>query len=220
MSKNAIITTVISILLIGGFLFVTYSLTNKPQTSDFSNILSLNKTDHLKWSPEKKHILVEYSDMQCPACKTFHEAIKSQIESSASGSLDIQKNITFVYRFFPLYQIHPKAFDSAYAAEAADHQGKFFEMVDMLFARQNSWSKSGNPKNDFISYAKELGLDTEQYKKDMDSQVVKDKVDADLASGNKAEVNATPTFFLDGKKLDNVNSFEEFKQLLVETAKQ
>jgi protein-disulfide isomerase len=124
-----------------------------------------------------------------------------------------------VYRHFPLYNIHSNAQAAAYTAEAAGKQGKFFEMVDLLFAGQDEWSKKGNPEPYFLDLATKLKLDLAQYKEDVTSPEVKAKVTADAASGNEAGVSSTPSFYLDGQKLDTVKSFDEFMTLLEETGK-
>lgn len=204
MKNNTLIIIVISVITILGFLLLAYKLTSAPPVSVYPEINAIKPDDHLTWSPDKKNILIEYSDFQCPSCRSFHTLLK-QIEP---------KNVTFVYRHFPLPQ-HQNAALAAYAAEAAGNQGKFFEMANLLFDKQDDWSKLADPKDYFVRLASQLGLDPTRFKSDMDSQTVKNKVYKDLASGNTASVNATPTFFLNGKKLDNISSFEEFKKLLL-----
>lgn len=210
---NKIVIGLVSLIAIFGFLFIAYKLTNTPQSREYPVVNKVNSSDHIKWSSEKKNILVEYSDLQCPACKAFHELITNQIEASASGNTDITKKITFVYRHFPLVQ-HQYAEEAAYSAEAAGNQDKFFAMADILFKNQDTWAKSKDPKKEFETYAKELNLNIEKYKKEYESKEVKERVNADLLSGQQAKVNATPTFYLNGKKLDTVRSFDEFIQLL------
>lgn len=211
--NNKILLTIISVLLIFGFIFVAYKFTNAPQNTTFPQVSVIKADDHIKWSAGKKNILVEYSDLQCPACKSFQDFIRNEIESSRSTNYDVTKKVTFVYRHFPLPQ-HKFANDAAYATEAAGKQGKFFEMVDMIFDGQTSWEKKSSASQDFEKYAKDLKLDMEQFRKDRDSSEAKAKVRADLLSGQQAAVNATPTFFLNGKKLDNINSFDDFLKLL------
>ncbi len=213
--NNKILITVVSAIAIVGFLFVAYQLTNNGQSSSVvnPNVSVINATDHVEWSPDKKNILVEYADFQCPSCAEFHAFLK-QMEASGSADSKIIKNITFVERDFPLYQIHDKAYDSAYAAEAAGLQGKYFEMADLLFTNQQRWENDPNYKNTFVSFAKQLGLNVDQFQKDWNSKEVKDKVNNDLLSGQQAGVDATPTFYLNGKKL-SITSFDQFKTLLL-----
>lgn len=212
LNKNTIIITIISLIFIVGFLSLVYVTTSTPQKVEVvESAKTVQATDHIKWSPEKKQILVEYSDLQCPACKAYHDAIKAQIETSG-----IPKKITFVYRHFPLDQIHPNARGAAHAAEAAGKQNKFFEYADLLFAKQEEWGKEKNPREYFMNLAKELKLNEEQFAKDLDSQEVRQKVANDANLAVAARVNATPTFFLNGVKVD-VRSFDEFKTLLEKT---
>ena len=78
MQKNAVVVTIISLVAIFGFLFAVYSFSNKPGTQStvkYSEVSKIEKDDHVKWSPKKKSILVEYGDLQCPACKTFHQIL-------------------------------------------------------------------------------------------------------------------------------------------------
>jgi len=218
--KNTIIYTVVSILLIVGFLFAAYKFTgSSPKSTLFPEVSKIASDDHIKWSKEKKHILVEYSDIQCPACKNFHDYIVQDLETTRSGQIDVTKNITFVFRHFPLSDIHDHAQEAAWAAEAAGTQGKFFEYTNTLFDRQAEWEKLPDVKNHFISVAKELKLDTDKFTKDMDSNKVKNRVERDYKNGVKFQVNATPTFYLDGKKIDSIRSFEEFRKLLEDAAK-
>ncbi len=210
MNRNTIIITIVSLLAIFGFLGLIYVMTNKPATPTlYPQINVVKADDHTAWSPAKKNILVEYSDLQCPACRAYHEVIKSQIETDKS----ITGKITLVYRHFPL-NIHQHAKEAAYAAEAAGKQGKFFEYADYLFTNQDQWDNSNNVTQYFLSAAKDLKLDQTKFKTDMNSPEAKKKVDADAASGLSVGVDATPTFFLNGRKLDNIRSFDDFKNEL------
>ncbi|MDO9028403.1 MAG: DsbA family protein [Candidatus Roizmanbacteria bacterium] len=213
MNKNTILISFISILVTFVLLFGVYKLINQPVTTDFPQTKELKADDHIKWSPDKKNLLVEYSDFQCPACKNAHDILKT-IEASGSADFNITKKVTLVFRHFPLSQIHDKAYLAAYASEAAAKQGKFWEMTDLLFDNQNVWEKSNSPKEIFISYANQLKLDLEKFKKDIDSSEVKNKVDENLKEGEQMEINSTPIFFLNGQKLDKLKSFDELKTML------
>lgn len=212
MNKNTIIISIVSVLGTFLLLFGVYKLINQPVQTDFPQTKQLKLTDHVKWSTEKKNLLVEYSDLQCPSCKGAHDFLKN-IEASGSADFDITKKVTFAFRYFPLYQIHDKANISAYAAEAAGIQGKFWEMADLLFTNQQTWGTSNNPKDFFLNYAEELKLNVDQFKKDSDSAEVKNRVAEDLKEAEQMGVNSTPTFFLNGQKVV-VNSFDEFKKML------
>jgi len=213
MNKNTIIISVISVLGTFVLLFGVFKLINQPVQTDFPQVKQLKANDHIKWSPEKKNLLIEYSDFQCPACKNAHDILKT-IEASGSADFEITKKVTFIYRHFPLFQIHNKANVADYAAEAAGKQDKFWEMADLLFDNQQTWKESNNlQQKDFTNYAKELKLDIDRFKKDSDSTEVKNRVSEDLREAEQMGVNSTPTFFLNGQKV-NVNSFDELKQVL------
>lgn len=201
--QNKVLLTAISIAAIVGFLFIVYYFMNGSDNKSQTEAYTIKSSDHIKWDNRKKNILVEYSDFQCPACKVFHEKLK-KIEP---------KNITFVYRHYPLTQ-HTNALLAAYASEAAGRQNKFFAMADLLFGTQTDWANLQNPKDFFINLAKKLNLNLDQFKKDIDSTDVKNKVQEELLSGDRVGVQATPTFFLNGKKLE-FGSFDEFKKLLL-----
>jgi len=213
MDKKTLTISVISIFVTFLLLFGVYKLINQPVVTDFPQTRELKLTDHTKWSSDKKNLLIEYSDFQCPSCKGAHDFFKT-IEASESADFEITKKVTFVYRHFPLFQIHDKANVAAYAAEAAGIQGKFWEMTNLLFDNQQTWKESNNPqKEDFVNYAKELKLDIDKFKKDSDSNEVKNRVTEDLREAEQMGVSSTPTFFLNGQKVD-VNNFNEFKTLL------
>lgn len=200
---------IVSFVAFFGIIYLAYTFTNKPSDKLFPELTKTNQSDYTKWSPEKKNLLVEYSDFQCPACKSFAEYMMEEIEASGSANSSIMKKVTFVYRHFPLTQ-HAQAEPAAFAAEAAGKQGKFYEYADVLFAKQKEWVENKDASKKFEEYAKKLGLDLNKFNSDRESKEVRNKVSADLQSGLKFEVNATPTFYLNGKKLGPINSFEDF----------
>lgn len=220
MSKNSAFLTIVSVIIIFVFLFIVYAASNKGGSSSSVVQTQLQKvlpTDHVKWGVDQKNVLTEFSDFQCPACGSFHQVLKSY-EASGSADAKIASKIAFVYKNFPLENIHKNARVAAYAAEAAGIQGKFFEMGGMLFDNQNVWSESKEPNKIFLEYAKVLELDLDKYKKDATSNEVKQRVDNDLILGNQIGVNSTPSFYLNGKKLEFA-SLDEFKKLLSEGAR-
>ncbi len=147
--------------------------------------------------------LIEYSDFQCPACRVQNGMIQSAWK-------DVRRKVKLVYRHFPLTRIHPHAMLAAHYTEAANRQGKFWEMHDLLFDNQAIWSKLDDPREQFDQYASQLGLDLDKLKQDMESDVVKDKISADIASARKAGVSSTPTLFLEGELLSNIRGRESF----------
>ena len=163
--------------------------------------------DRVKGNPEAQLSLIEYSDFQCPACRSYFPMVKQLLEESGDS-------VRFAYRHFPLTQIHRNAKMAAQAAEAAGMQGKFWEMHDMLFERQPEWAELSNPVGSFESYAGALGLDTNKWSEDLNSTEVKDKVENDYASGITAGVRGTPTFYVNGSAIENPRDVAEFKALI------
>jgi protein-disulfide isomerase len=214
LNKNTILITIGTVAAVFLFLVGAYLLIGKSAPAKtYPDVVKIASDDHVKWAKQSKNILVEYSDLQCPACQALHSLIKSQLEN---GDSYYMKNITFVYRHFPLDQ-HQNSHVAAYAAEAAGRQGKFFEMSDKLFDTQTVWGVDANPGTYFETYAKELGLNIEQFNNDRDSKAVKDRVARDIASGQQFELEATPTFYYNGKKLEYAN-FDDFKKQLKDFA--
>ena len=202
----------ISALVLGGMVFgmVKIASRNSPDNKQPLSLTSaVIESDWIKGDKDSKIIITEYSDFQCPACASYYEIVK-QIHKEFGDKLAI------VYRHFPLRQIHANAEIAALSAEAAGKQGKFWEMHDIIFENQKKWESEKNAGEIFIKYAEDLGLNTEQFKQDLDSKEVKDKVEADYQSGVKAGVNHTPTFFINGKEIQNPRSYEEFKNIINE----
>jgi protein-disulfide isomerase len=146
--------------------------------------------------------VVEYSDFQCPACR-FYRQVDTLLLSRFPGRVGI------AYRHFPLREIHPSANLAAQTAEVAGKQGKFWEMSAILFDRQDEWSQSNQPLSLFAEYATELGMDKNRFVKDIDSRDVRALVEADYLSGLVARVNSTPSFYVNGQKINNLNGPED-----------
>ena len=194
MSKNFIITLAVVILGLFGIFFITSKKDTKNSTP--LNSSSAQLSNHTIGENKKNVVLVEYGDYQCPACGAYYPLIKQVVES-------YKTDIQFQFRNFPLQQIHKNARAAARAAEAASKQNKFWEMHDLLYEQQSSWEQSSAVNTIFEQYAKQIGLNVEQYKTDFASNEVNDIINADFNEGTRLGVESTPTFFLQGKKLDN-----------------
>ena len=166
----------------------------------------VSENDWIKGNPNANVVLVEYSDFQCPACGLYYPIVKQLVA-------EYEGEITFVYRHFPLSQ-HQNARPAAYGSEAAGQQGKFWEMHNMIFDNQNSWSEASNAAEIFRGYAQNLGLDLAKYDATINSQEVKDKVDNHYTGGIQSNVTYTPTFYLNGQKIANPQNLEEFRTLI------
>ncbi len=184
------------------------AILSRPAVVQKADPSRLSRPDSNKISTSSASVtLVEFSDFQCPACGAYYPVVSKVIK-------DLKKDLTFVYRNFPLTQNHPNALLAAYAAEAAGVQGKYWEMHDLLFTKQSDWSESSSARNIFIAYALTLGINVDQFKKDIDSDAVKNKVAEDVSDGNALGINSTPTFFLNGMKLTNPATPADFENIV------
>ena len=146
--------------------------------------------DHILGNKTALLELVEYGDYQCSSCGESYLAVKEVLR-------ELGKNIVFIFRTFPLTEIHPNAFDAALAAEAAALQNKFWEMYNLLFQNQAYLGDE-----DLFSYARTIGLDMDRFGQDIQSQELTSKIEADMAGGIQNGVNGTPSFFINGEKFD------------------
>lgn len=196
----------VTISIIAGAIFF-FKGSNQPSTGIKVDNSILVRSDSAKISSASATVtLVEFSDYQCSACGAYYPIVKQLIS-------DFKGEMNFVYRNFPLSQ-HQNALIAAKAAEAAAKQDKFWEMHDLIFTNQNEWSESGKAREIFMEFAKNLNLDTVKLNKDIDSDAVKNLISRDTEDGNAAGVNATPTFFLNGEKLNNPASLDDFRTLI------
>lgn len=178
------------------------------ETASLLEAFSKNK-DRFSGAEDASVVLVEYGDYQCPACSAYQPFLKKLME-------DFGEQILFVYRHFPLKNIHVNAELSARSAEAAGAQGKFWEMHDMIYANQNRWATAEDAKGIFEDYATALGLDLEKFRVDRDAKETGDRIDASFDAGVASGVEGTPTFFVNGVKIQNPLSYDEFKALITE----
>lgn len=199
----------LTVAAIGGSVWgLSFATGHSPQTQTTVLLDAVSASDWATGNQEAQTILIEYSDFQCPACAAYYPLVNQLIKEHAN-------KFKFVYRHFPLKQ-HSNAKPAAYAAEAAGRQGKFWEMEAMIFERQNDWSLSKNANEIFRGYAETLDLDLERFDADRELDGVNNKVESDFQSGIRAGVNATPTFFLNGKKIQP-RSYEEFVKFINDT---
>lgn len=208
LSKNQIllivVVSVISILLLRGVWSLLNSKSNPVVDSNPVN-LELTENEWVKGSASASATIVEYSDFQCPACRAYAPLVQEVVNKH-------KDKVRLIYRQYPLPQ-HRNAKMAAYSAEAAGNQGKFFEMHDLLFENQDTWSEASDAQKIFRSYAEQLKLDMKEFDTYMKSDAAMKAVDDDISSGNRAGVNATPTFYLNGVKIAP-KSMEEFENLI------
>ncbi|MGH9900839.1 MAG: DsbA family protein [Pyrinomonadaceae bacterium] len=154
--------------------------------------------------------LEEFGDFQCPPCAALHPEMK-KIEA------DFGERLRVVFRHLPLPN-HQYAVDAARAAEAAAKQGRFWEMHDMIFENQNAWKNGPDVRAIFTTYARNLGLNVEKFKADMDAMDVAQRIVADQQRAASLGVTGTPTVFLNGRELDFRNLTLEGLRAEIEAA--
>lgn len=192
-----------TVVIIGGAVFAFSRPTNAPKV----NQELLVRADSPKiGSPSASVMLVEFGDFQCPACGAYHPVVKRLTET-------YKDSLILVFRHFPLPS-HPNALSAARAVEAAGKQRKFWEMYDKVYTTQKDWSAEKNATEIFTGYAKGFGLNVERFTVDLASSDVQKRIDNDVVDANTLRINATPTFYLNGEKIVNPRSFEEFEAII------
>jgi protein-disulfide isomerase len=185
-------TLVGTVLLVIGLAFF-FSGSDTPKVVDQQILVGNSK--NIKGPENAKVTVVEFSDLQCPACKASQPLVQQLLSKHGS-------EIRFVYRHFPLTEIHKNALQAGWAAESAASFGKFWEFHDMLFSAQEEWAElpADQAKQKFIEYAEKLQIDKIEFDKRIDSSASHQQVTDDTSDGTKAGVDATPTFFVNGQK--------------------
>jgi protein-disulfide isomerase len=151
-----------------------------------------------------KVTLVEFTDFQCPYCERFFKRTYTRLKAEYGDK------IQFVFRHFPLTQIHPDAENASLAAECAKEQGRFWEYHDVLFNNQNNLSRQA-----LIEYASAVSVpDISQFTQCFDSQKYKAVISADLQAGDSYYVTGTPTFFINGNILVGAQEYDAFKAMI------
>jgi len=200
-----------SAVLVGGALL---SQTMQPPRLDISpdkriSGRSVVKSVHIRGNPEAA---VTLEDFECPSCKnlaTFLDQVTKEYHPS----------VRVIFRNFPL-AMHQHSHDAALAAEAAGLQGRFWEMHDMLFRDQPVWSSSDYPSMLFDSYAETLGLDMHQFRNDLKSDKVRERLDSDQDRAKSLGVKVAPTLFIDKHQMGtNEATPEELHRLIDEAIK-
>ncbi len=153
--------------------------------------------DHVFGNKDAKITLVEYGDFQCPGCSAAYPVLKATSEKYSD-------QIAFIFRNFPLVNMHPNALAAATAAEAAGQMGKYWEMHDLLYENQNAWGglSASQRTTEFTSYASRLGLNAKDFQQKMNASNVGKKIAFDRALGGRLGITGTPTIYFDGKSVN------------------
>jgi protein-disulfide isomerase len=166
----------------------------------------VTEKDHTRGPREAAATLVEYGDFECPVCAQAYAVVETLIAV-------LGDQMRFVYRHFPLAQMHPHAELAAEAAEAAGVQGKFWEMHHILFEN----SPALEP-DDLVEYARALHLDMRRFAKELADRVHLPRVREDFKSGVRSGVNGTPSFFINDLRYDGSRDPQSMAAALLEAA--
>ena len=148
---------------------------------------------HVRGNPDAPVTLEEFGDFQCPPCGNLAVFIDELVK-------EYGPRLRIVFRNFPLPN-HKHAREAALVAEAAGLQGRFWEMHDLLYREQAVWSNADDVRELFDSYAGMIGLNLDQFKKDMEGEKAKARVDSDHRRGDSLGVKSTPTLFINNHEV-------------------
>src|SRR6476661_5645278 len=172
----------------------------------------LAKSIHVRGNPEAPLTLEEFGDFECPSCKNLATFLDQLVK-------EYHPRVRLIFRNFPL-AMHQSARDAALAAEAAGLQGRYWEMHDALYREQPVWSSSSDARTLFISYAETLGLDLHQFKRDMESEKVRARIEFDQARAKSLGVQTAPSLFVDKREMGpNDRNPESVRRLIDEAVK-
>lgn len=201
-----------NVLIVLVLALITFFVWNKAETLKKDNLpvtVNLSAADHRLGNPNAKVSVIEFADLQCPACKAF-DPIVTQVIAEYSD------RVSFVFKHFPLATIHQNAILGAMATEAAAVQGKFWEMKKTLYENQADWSTSLDSKNKVVALAVSIGLNKEKFEANLLNKNLEEKVFVDLKEATNLKLGGTPSFIINNKKVDSVDlgSVEKFKAYL------
>jgi protein-disulfide isomerase len=152
--------------------------------------IPVSTTDHVQGNLDADLVIVEYGDYQCPYCGAAYPVLKKLLKK-------FSREVKFVFRNFPLSEMHEYALSAAIAAEAASLQDKFWEMHDAIYENQENLDDLY-----LFKLAEKIGLNMEKFKSDIQKEELNDRVDADFQGGVISGVNGTPSFYVNAKKFN------------------
>ena len=207
------ITIGIIVLVVLGLAYYLFKIspqtTSTPTASAYNDSLNITgakqisappafdaATDHYLGDPKAKNVFIEYGDMECPACAAYSDLLK-QVPTTFPDTV-------FVFRYFPLVQIHPNSVEAALAVEAAGAQGKYWEMHDLLFAKQKDWESLSDPLDTFTQYAQQVGVaNLDQFKSDITGKKYLPAIQANSDQALGLNLPGTPSFYFNNHTLQN-----------------
>ncbi len=205
--KNTLLIIGGSVVLVIAAIFgLTKMSSNTTSATTVDQNVLLEGARFVRENGETKVTVVSFSDIQCPSCKVAKVALKD---------LDTMSGVKTVMRHFPLpANVHKYSVISAKAVEAGRVLGKGWEMMEVMFEKQDVWSESKNPELLFVEYAKSIGLDGTKFEATMKSKEVADFVQADANLAANLQLSGTPTIFINGEQVGVPFVLDKVKELL------
>jgi protein-disulfide isomerase len=203
-------------LIIVGLVFAM----NKDTSIKLPSPSPVDSNDHIIGNISAPVTIIEYSDFQCPACGMYFPVLEKLLSEAST-------TVRLVYRHYPLPQ-HQNALPMTFASEAASKKDKFNEMYRLIFENQSDWAESKTPEVFIEKYVNEIGLDPVAFMNDYNlvksefdrerdatsTDLVASKIVKDMLSGNKIGILGTPTFFVNGKYIENPQGYEAFYKII------
>lgn len=210
MSKRAQIFLLNSIFVAGGLIAVSIYIGSTMSAQMVGKTVSRQEVpvrkENYRLGSGNKITLVEFSDFQCPACRSVAPDVARIAE-------DFDDKITLIFKHLPIRQ-HANAKAAAEAAEAAGAQGQFWKMHDLLFQNQSRWAPSPRPTIYFVKYARQLELNAAQFQRDLAAKAFRKKIDRDIADAHRLQVNSTPTIYINGHPMQATPNYANLKKAI------
>ena len=199
-----------AILLKGSGMPTENTSTGNNTANTTVQVRPVSSSDHIVGNANAKIVIVEYSDLECPFCKVFHQTMHRIVNDNPG-------KVAWVYRHYPIPQLHPKAFHEAEATECAFEQGgndTFWKYTDRIF--EITPSNNGLDVIELSKIAEYIGLDMASFDACLDSGKFKDKIQADIDDGVKAGVNGTPSSFIlvKGKVVNTIPGAQPYDSVM------
>lgn len=208
MDRRFIVILLVLIVVFFGFIFF-----NKFKSSNTTSSSSQGSQNYYG-NMQSSVTLTEFVDFQCEACYAYYPVVKEVKEK-------YKDQVKFQVRHFPITSSHQFAMQAARNAEAAARQGKFWEMHDKIFEGQKMWEQTKEPQASFDQYAEVIGLDMTRFKADLSNSEVAANINKDVQDVTELGGSGTPTFVLNGKKIENPRGgIEEFSKVIDEALAQ
>src|SRR6516225_7849112 len=209
--KKALKPVIVIIILVGvatgAAVYFSRAAEKPAAVASIPTNVDLKGGGHFRGPENAQVTLVEFGDYQCPTCGYYHPFVK-EILNRYPDKLRLE------FHHFPLAGQHRNAVLAAMAAEAAGDQGKYWEMHDALYLSQRAWSEAPNAEQFMIVLAGQIGLDVNKFMQGLRSPAVQDRIAQDVARANQLQLNETPTFMIDGKRVYIKATMEDFVQVI------